>query len=71
MKQHKNNIEIAADGFLGQPRTVDEQINKYGTYEIQPTADSGNEFPEIAQGISKYEKRRKIDKTNINNFTKL
>ncbi len=35
----------------GQPETAEELINKYGTYEIQPTADSGNVFPTIAQGL--------------------
>ncbi len=37
----------------GQPQTAFELINKYGTYEIQPTNDSDNEFPEIAQGLPK------------------
>ena len=37
----------------GQPETAEELINKYGTYEIQPTADSGNVFPTIAQGLPK------------------
>ena len=27
-----------------------ELVNRYGTYEIQPTADSQNFFPTIAQG---------------------
>ncbi|HCH28541.1 MAG TPA: hypothetical protein DEW35_03435 [Ruminococcaceae bacterium] len=26
---------------------------RYGTYEIQPTADTENAFPAIAQGLSK------------------
>ena len=29
-------------------------INEYGTYEIQPTADTKNVFPAIAQGLSKH-----------------
>lgn len=37
----------------GQPETAFDMINKYGTYEIQPTSDSGNKFPEIAQGLPK------------------
>ena len=28
-------------------------LNKYGTYNIQPTADTENEFPHISQGIPK------------------
>ena len=28
-------------------------VNQYGTYEIQRTADTGNFFPAIAQGLPK------------------
>ncbi|MBE6727781.1 MAG: hypothetical protein E7562_03935 [Ruminococcaceae bacterium] len=38
----------------GQPETAFELIKKYGTYNIQPTAESDNRYPEIAQGFSKY-----------------
>lgn len=34
----------------GSPENVWEAVNKYGTYEIQPTADTDNKFPYIAQG---------------------
>ena len=33
-------------------------VNKYGTYEIQPTADTDNKFPAIAQGFSRREQER-------------
>lgn len=36
---------------FGQPETCDEILNKYGTYEIQPTNDSDNSFPKISQGL--------------------
>lgn len=35
--------------------------NAYGTYNIQPTADSDNEFPAISQGYS--DKKKPKDKT--------
>ena len=35
----------------GQPQTAEELVTKYGTYEIQPTADSENLFPTIAQEL--------------------
>ena len=35
----------------GQPETVEELLHKYGTYEIQPTLDSDNEFPKIGTGL--------------------
>ena len=38
----------------GQPETVFELLKKYGTYNIQPTAESDNRYPEISQGFSKY-----------------
>lgn len=46
-----------ADAVMGQPETCDELLHKYGTYEIQPTDDSDNEFPEISQGLAKEKKR--------------
>lgn len=55
-----------AEPVYGQPRTCGELIHKYGTYEIQPTSDSDNEFPEIAQGIAPEEKKNQIDKVNLN-----
>lgn len=36
-----------------QPESAGELVNKYGTYNIQPTADTENEFPAIAQGLGK------------------
>ena len=46
----KINKEISSTAIMGEPETVFDMINKYGTYEIQPTADTDNEFPCIAQG---------------------
>ncbi len=37
---------------MDQPEDVFELINKYGTYNIQPTSDSGNEYPAVSQGLS-------------------
>jgi hypothetical protein len=39
-----------AQDIPGTPETVWEQINKYGTYNIQPTQDGDWAFPTIAQG---------------------
>ena len=47
---------------MGQPETVYDMLNKYGTYEIQPTNDSGHDFPKIAQGLPKEENRKVLDK---------
>ncbi len=51
----KNGINMtpSVDAVHSQPEDCFELINKYGTYNIQPTADSDNYFPEIAQGKAK------------------
>lgn len=51
------DLELAADAIHGNPETAFEMVNKYGTYEIQPTADTENPFPTIAQGRSVYEEK--------------
>lgn len=57
----KMNQTPSTTPVMGQPEDVFELVNKYGTYEIQPTSDSENAFPEIAQGqphMSKNSKSR-------------
>jgi hypothetical protein len=44
-------LEMSATPIMVQPENVYELLHKYGTYEIQPTADSGNDYPTIAQGL--------------------
>ena len=44
--------------IMGVPITVEDQLNKYGTYEIQPTADHDYQYPKIAQGLPKKEYRK-------------
>ena len=46
----------SANSAQGQPESSFELINKYGTYNIQPTNDSDRKFPEIAQGLPKSNK---------------
>lgn len=46
----------------GDPYDAEDVVNKYGTYNIQPTADTKNFFPEIAQGLPKTERNKKDDK---------
>jgi len=54
----KRKKQPSTRDISGQPETAEELINKYGTYNIQPTAASGNEFPTIAQGLPKNQKNR-------------
>ncbi len=54
MKNKKNKFYRNIDEpVFGQPETCDELLHKYGTYNIQPTADNENEFPQISQGLPK------------------
>lgn len=49
---------ISAESFDRCPGTVNEMINTYGTYNIQPTSDTDNIFPAIAQGATPDMERR-------------
>ena len=37
--------------YFGQPEDSFDLINKYGTYNIQPTNEQENAFPMIAQAL--------------------
>ena len=39
--------ETAVTPVLGEPTDVWEQVNKYGTYEVQDTVETDNVFPTI------------------------
>ena len=39
----------------GWPDSPSDVINKYGTYEVQATNGTENDFPQISQGLSKTE----------------
>lgn len=68
MKKDKNFPETAdiANVPVGhkseQEKDAYDMVNAYGTYEIQPTADTDNQYPAIAQGFNK-----KIIKTDRQN----
>lgn len=60
MKNRKNKhdeddilLTPSSTPIFGHPETAIEMINKFGTYEIQPTADTENLFPAISQGLKK------------------
>ncbi len=58
-KNHIKTLEPSSTGISGQPEDAFEMVNKYGTYNIQPTSDSGNDFPHIAQGYPQNKRRGK------------
>lgn len=60
MDKKKIKSDLSSVPIISQPENVSEMLNKYGTYEIQPTAESENFYPTIAQGyVSKGKKRQK------------
>ena len=56
-KNYINQLEESVTYIPDNPETPSEMLNKYGTYEIQPTAETGNSFPTIAQGLPKHRKK--------------
>lgn len=57
MKKQPSLLHLSA-----LPGTAEEMVNRYGTYEIQSTADTDNQYPAIAQGFN--EKQIKHDCEN-------
>lgn len=57
MSEHRREAQRPTETekqiIYGQPETAQEMVHKYGTYEIQPTQDSDNKFPQIATGLPK------------------
>lgn len=53
IKKVSNQTEMRLENIKKPPETAEEQVNCFGTYEIQSTADNGNMYPAIAQGFNK------------------
>ena len=49
----------------GYPDGPDDVINLYGTYEIQPTADTDHRYPMSAQGLSPEERQRSRENARL------
>ena len=54
-----------ADPVFGQPESCADLVNKYGTYNIQPTADTDNLFPLIAPGLPRRWRGMKLEKGDL------
>ena len=57
-KRKKDKKQTGTESVSGQPVDAFDMVNKYGTYEIQPTQESENAFPKIAQGLPKENKNQ-------------
>ena len=54
-----------SEPHFGQPDNCYDLINKYGTYNIQPTADTENVFPLIAPGLPEQWREMKLGKYDL------
>lgn len=61
MKKNKDNTASVESYDIGNAEDCFELVNKYGTYEIQPTADTENAFPKIEQGLPKKKHRKQTE----------
>ena len=55
-------------GIFGDPEDCFEQVNKYGTYNIQPTADADHLFPLISHALPSQWKGIAIGKEEAERF---
>ena len=49
----------------GVPESGFDHVNEYGTYNIQPTADTDNLFPLIAPGLPRRWRGIKLEKGDL------
>jgi len=54
--------------FFGQPESTFDLINKYGTYNIQPTNEQENAFPAIMQALPKRWRETEFTKQDLENM---
>ena len=47
------NLTPPANNYDGAVNDSFDMVNKYGTYEIQPTCGMQSDYPKIAQGLPK------------------
>lgn len=54
-----------AHAHFGQPEDVGDLLNKYGTYNIQPTNEQENPFPAIMQALPSQWRDKEVTKEEI------
>ena len=67
-EQKQECLTPSVEPVMHEPETAEEMVNKYGTYNIQPTADTENLFPLIAPGLPDEWKRMTIGKKDLENL---
>ena len=66
-KTEEPNVELSVQSVTGEPETSYEMLRKYGTYEIQPTADTKHDFPTPKAFQKKPKSRPKPQNTKSQN----
>ena len=51
--------------FFGQPEDTFDLINKYGTYNIQPTNEQENPFPAVMQALPTQWRGHRVEKEDL------
>lgn len=60
-KHRKMMTDMSVLANKGMPEDAFEMVNFYGTYEIQATAETDNQYPAIAQGYNPKMKTRESE----------
>ena len=68
MKKKPADATPDVHAFQAPPESVENLINRYGTYNIQPTADTENVFPLMAPGLPKPYRDMKLRKEDLENL---
>ncbi|MBQ2287001.1 MAG: hypothetical protein U0K18_07140 [Acutalibacteraceae bacterium] len=51
-KNIKPIVDVSSVPVMGMPETAFDMVNRYGTYNIQSTAETENMYPAVAQGFN-------------------
>lgn len=69
MKEYEEKLPYdptpMAQAHFGQPESVSDLINQYGTYNIQPTNEQENVFPAIMQALPSEWRDTEVTKEEI------
>ena len=65
MKKRPADATPDMHSFRSPPESAHDIINRYGTYNIQPTADTDNVFPLIAPGLPRKYRDMKLGKEDL------
>lgn len=63
--KRRNDMTPDVHSFPAPPESTFDLVNRYGTYNVQPTADTENLFPMIAPGLPRGWGRMKLDKGDV------